>query len=524
MTVNDQVLRRDATYVDLVLWALERYPDHVAIVDGDVELTYAQVRDRISQLASALAKLGFGRGNGLMVLAGNMTEPLLVGLAVRTLASWAGALHPLGAVDDQAFILEDCEALGLVFDPSLYRDAAAEIAARVPGLKHVLSVGPCDVGEDLSALADAEPAGPLRSQAEADDLCSLGYSGGTTGLPKGIMQRHRTVVEMNNLICSGWQLPAEMRFLAATPISHAAVAFVLPTWMQGGTIVLQRGFTAESFFDAVERHRITSTFMVPTMLYVLLDHPRVRTADLSSLETIVYGAAPMSPTRLREALDVFGPVFLQLYGQAEAPACITTLRKQEHDVNRPHLFGSCGRPLPGVEVALLDDDDRPVPVGEPGEICVRGRIVTHGYWKRPELTEELFRSNWLHTGDMATADDEGYLYIVDRKKDMVISGGFNIYPREIEDVLTSHAEVATAVVIGVPDERWGEAVTAFVVARPGATPDPASLIDLVRERKGKVYAPKTLEVVADLPLTGLGKPDRKAVRARYWSAGGRQVN
>ena len=391
-------------------------------------------------------------------------------------------------------------------------------------MKHILSVGPCDVGQDLSALADGEPVTPLRSIAEADDICSLGYSGGTTGRPKGVVQRHRTVVEMNSLICAGWQLPAEVRYLAATPISHAASAFVLPTWMNGGTVVLQHGFQADTFFEAVERHRITWTFMVPTMLYVLLDHPGVRTADLSSLETIVYGAAPMSPTRLREALDVFGPVFLQLYGQAEAPACVTTLRKEEHDVSRPHLFGSCGRPLPGVEVALLDEDNNPVAVGEPGEICVRGKIVSDGYLKRPELTAETFSGDWLHTGDMAKADEDGYLYIVDRKKDMIISGGFNIYPREIEDVLTSDPGVAAAVAIGIPDDRWGEAVKAIVVARPGADPDPQALIALVKEKKGAVYAPKSLDIVDELPVTGLGKPDRKAIRARYWEADGRQVN
>ena len=518
------VLRREASYLDLTLWALDRFPDRVAIVDGDVQLTYRQVRDRLAQLAAALDKLGFTRGNGLMVLSGNMIESLLVGLAVRALGSWSGALHPMGSVEDQAFILEDSEALGLVFDPTLYETHAAEISRLVPSLKHVLSVGPSSVGQDLSALADGEPVGRLESVAEADDICSLGYSGGTTGRQKGVVQRHRTVVEMTNLILSGWQLPEQVNFLAATPISHAAAAFVLPAWMNGGTVVLQHGFQADTFFEAIERHRITLTFMVPTMLYVLLDHPAVHTADLSSLETIVYGAAPMSPTRLREALDVFGPVFLQLYGQAEAPACVTTLRKEEHDASKPHLFGSCGRPLPGVQVALLDDHDKEVPVGAAGEICVRGRIVSDGYWKRPDLTAETFRSDWLHTGDMAKADEEGYLYIVDRKKDMIISGGFNIYPREIEDVLTSHPDVAAAVAIGIPDERWGEAVKALVVARPGASPDPDELIALVREKKGKVYAPKSLDMLDELPLTGLGKPDRKAIRARYWNADGRQVN
>jgi fatty-acyl-CoA synthase len=289
-------------------------------------------------------------------------------------------------------------------------------------------------------------------------------------------------------------------------------------------VFLQKGFDPQAFYRAVEQRRITLTFAVPTMLYALLDHPATKTADVSSIETIVYGAAPMSPTRLREALDVFGPVFVQLYGQAEAPATVTALRKEEHDPSRPHLFGSCGRALPGVTVALLDDEDEEVPLGEVGEICVRGAIVSDGYWKRPELTAETLRSDWLHTGDMARADEEGYLYIVDRKKDMIISGGFNVYPREIEDVLTSHSDVAIAAVVGVPDDKWGEAVKALVVLRPGAAVGADDLIALVRERKGAVYAPKSVDFIDDLPLTGVGKADRKAVRARFWPADGRQVH
>jgi fatty-acyl-CoA synthase len=517
-------LRPGTTFIDLVLWALDRFPERVAIVEDGRKITYRQARDQIARLAGALAGRGFGRGTGLMVLAGNTADSLFAGLAVRTLGAWSGALHPLGSADDQAFIVEDSEALGLVFDPALYGERAADIATRVPSLKHVMSLGPSGVGEDILAAAANIPVAPIQSVAQADDVCSLAYSGGTTGRPKGVVQRHHTVVEMTHQIVAGWQLPEDIRFLAVTPISHAASCFVVPTWLNGGTVVLEHGFTPEGFCHAVMAHRVTLTFAVPTMLYALLDHPATTSADLSSLETIVYGAAPMAPSRLAQALEVFGPVFVQLYGQAEAPATVTALRKEEHDLARPDLLGSCGRPLPGVTVALLDDDDHEVPCGEVGEICVRGAIVTDGYWKRPEQTAELFRNGWLHTGDMARADKDGYLYIVDRKKDMIISGGFNVFPREIEDVLAAHDDVAVAAVIGVPDDRWGEAVKALVVPRPGATLDPDALITLVRDRKGPVYAPKSVDVVESLPLTGVGKADRKAIRARFWQGQDRAIH
>jgi fatty-acyl-CoA synthase len=220
----------------------------------------------------------------------------------------------------------------------------------------------------------------------------------------------------------------------------------------------------------------------------------------------------------------FGPVFMQLYGQSEAPNCVTTLRRAEHDPAYPERLASCGMPSAGVQVKLLDDDGHEVPVGEVGEICCRGPLVMAGYWNKPEETEKAFRHGWLHTGDLARRDADGYLYIVDRSKDMIISGGFNVFPREVEDVLTRHPDVAAAAVIGVPDPKWGEAVKAVVVLRPGATPNAEALIALVRDAKGVVQAPKSVDFTDALPVTGLGKPDKKAIRAQYWGGSTRAVN
>jgi fatty-acyl-CoA synthase len=286
-------------------------------------------------------------------------------------------------------------------------------------------------------------------------------------------------------------------------------------------------FDAGAVLDAIERHRITSVFLVPSMIYAILDHPRLDQTDLSSLQTVFYGASAMSPTRLREAIRRIGPVFFQFYGQTEAPQTVFVLRKEEHDPDDLSRLASCGRPVPWLKVALLDDQGREVQRGEAGEICVRGPLVMKGYWNKPEQTAEALAGGWLHTGDIAREDEQGFYSIVDRKKDMIVSGGFNVFPREIEDVLSTHPTVAAAAVIGVPDEKWGEAVKAIVVLRTGGAVSPdelaAELAALVKERKGSHHAPKSVEFADALPLTAVGKPDKQALRQRYWSGADRKV-
>jgi len=291
----------------------------------------------------------------------------------------------------------------------------------------------------------------------------------------------------------------------------------------GGSLVVVPYFEPGLVLETIERERITATMVVPTMLYMLMDHPDFATRDLSSLETVYYGAAAMSPTRLAEAIDKLGPIFFQYYGQAEAPMTVCVLRKDEHDVARPERLATCGRPVPWVHVALLDDSGNEVPQGEAGEICVRGPLVMQGYWNKPEQTAEALAGGWLHTGDIAREDDEGYYTIVDRKKDMIVSGGFNVFPREVEDVIAEHPSVAQVGVIGTPHEKFGEAVTAIVVLRPDAESDEQAIVRLteeiqasVKDRKGSVQSPKQVIVADSLPLTALGKPDKKALRTQFW--------
>ncbi|HEX4938738.1 MAG TPA: AMP-binding protein, partial [Candidatus Kapabacteria bacterium] len=350
---------------------------------------------------------------------------------------------------------------------------------------------------------------------DGNDVLRLGYTGGTTGKPKALASVQRTGLATLSIMMAEWEWPSPLRFLSCTPLSHAGAAMFLPTLLKGGTMLVLPAFDPVQVLQTIQDYRINCVMLVPTMIYALLDHPRFDEFDLSSLETVFYGASAISPARLKEAIDRIGPVFMQFYGQAEAPMAVTVLRKHEHDVNNPQRLASCGRPVPWLHVALLDTNNEPVADGEPGEICVRGPLVMNGYRDNPQLTAEALSGGWLHSGDVAIRDPGGFLRIIDRTKDMIVTGGFNVYPRELEDILAEHPAVSQVAVIGVPHEKWGEAITALVVLRKGHTVDARELIDRIAARKGSYQAPKTVEFIDSIPLTPVGKPDKKVLRERY---------
>ncbi len=511
---------------DLVVSALARGGDRDAFIGDDTRWTYRQLGALVSQVIQVLQARGLQRGDAVATLSGNRPEAFLITAAAYVMGLRLTWVNPTSSEDDHAYILQDSGVTTLFVDPRLFSDRARTLQERVPGLQRLMSFGPNDgLGEDLLAAAAAFTPGRLVPQAQADDVCVLIYTGGTTGRPKGVAHTHRVHVTMILTEMADWDWPRDVRFLALTPITHASGAMIMPVLLKSGTYAMTQGFTPEKFVHLVQAHRITSTFLVPTMIYVLLDSPARQGADLSSLQLVIYGASPMSPARLVEGMKVFGPVFMQLYAQSEAPNTVTVLHQHEHDPeHHPERLASCGTPCAGVQVRLLDDDGREVPDGEVGEICVRGPLVMQGYWNKPDETAQAFRHGWLYTGDMARRDADGYLYIVDRSKDMIISGGFNVYPREVEDVLSQHPAVSAAAVVGVPDPKWGEAVRALVVLRAGASVAAEELIALVRERKGAVYAPKVIDFVAALPVTGLGKLDKKAIRAPFWQGQQRGVS
>ena len=510
-TVGGQTLR-----------ALARYPSRVAFNWPGGSITYRGTTELIGRIQKVLMGIGARPGTRVALLTANRADSWCAGVAAQLSRFSITWLHPLGSLDDQIDQIEDSEAEILVIDADTFLLRGGELATRAKGLSHVFTLGRADYGIDLLAAAETAGSATAKDLAGPDDVAVLNYTGGTTGKSKGALRHHREYTGFANAVLSDFEIPDNPRYLTVAPISHVAGTKVLPSLMRGGTVYMLKGFDPDAVFKTIERERINFTLFVPTMIYVLLDNPALDNTDLSSLELLLYGASAMSPSRLVEGIERIGPVFSQLYGQTECYP-ISVLRKADHDPKTPELFLSCGFPIAACDVKILGDDDHEVETGEAGEICVRAPHVMAEYWKRPEQTAETLKNGWLHTGDIARADERGYMFILDRKKDMIVSGGFNIFPREVEDVLSQHADVAMVAVVGVPDDKWGEAVTAVVVVREGARPSAEELINLVKARKGSAHAPKHVKFVTELPMTGVGKVDKKLLKASFWVGHERMV-
>jgi fatty-acyl-CoA synthase len=503
----------------LLVTALNREPSRPTFyLDDGRSLTAAEVRDTISRYVRAFAELGITARSRIGVLSGNRPEVLYVTSAALIADLCVVPLHPMGSIDDFAFIVEDAALETLVFDPEGFEGKVGGLQAIAPRLKRLLALGASKIAIDLPRRASFFAPTPLVApKVRGDDVCRISYSGGTTGKPKGVMNTYEVFRSMLMIQLLEWEWPRDIRHLVCTPLSHTGISAYLPTLLRGGSIVVLPRFEPVAVMAAIQEYRISSTMLVPMMIYALLDHPRFGEFDLSSLETVFYGGSSMSPIRLRTAIERMGRIFFQFYAQAEAPMTVTALKKGEHDPTDLTRLASCGRPVPWLDVALLDERGDEVAVGQPGEICIRGPIVMAGYLNKPRETAEALADRWLHTGDVAIRDAAGFLTIVDRKKDMIITGGFNVYSREVEDVLCSHPAVAQAAAIGVPDPKWGEAVKAVVVLRPNMQVAADELIALVREKKGSVQSPKTVDFVGSIPMTSVAKPDKKALRALYGS-------
>jgi len=500
---------------DLIITAIQRGGDRDAFVLGDVHVTYREMGRQLSQIIQVLDNMGLTHGATIATLSTNRPEAFFISAAAYVMGLRVVWMNPMSSPADHLYQVEDAAVQLMIVDPPSFGDRALQVAQSAATPLRLMGMGPWGVQADLLSLMAQQAPAPLVSRSHVDDDCALIYTGGTTGKPKGVLHTHRVMVAMVMMQMADFDWPHMPRFLAMTPITHASGALIPPVLMRSGTVIMHPGFDVKTFCTLVERHRVNCTFMVPTMIYVLLDSPVRQDHDLRSLETLIYGAASMTPARLKEGIAELGPIFMQLYGQSEAPMAMTVLHKHEHDPeNYPQRLSSCGTPVVGIQLELLTDEGVPVPTGEVGEIGVRGPLVMKEYLNKPEENAHAFRHGWLYTGDLARRDADGYLYIVDRSKDMVITGGFNVYPREIEDVLAAHPAIAAVAVVGLPHDKWGEAVHAVVVWRAGQSADWAELGELVRTKKGTIHVPKFFHAVDQLLTTGLGKIDKKAIRAQ----------
>ena len=476
----------------MIRTAARRFGSAVALECEDERMTFAGFDEATDRLGNALLALGLARGDRVAVLLPNSIECLVAYycLAKAGLVRVPLNLRETGA--DHRYKLAYSGARALICT-SDWESLDCEIIIGPERLRKLIAEGspaPCAVDRDYEA--------PLR----------LGFTGGTTGHPKAVTLTTRgEVAEVGAFLLD---LLPDIRpgdtMLHAAPIAHASGAFFLPHLLRGARSVIMPKFDAGRFVEMSERESASCTFVVPTMLAMILEQPGVERARLA-YRRLCYGAAPIAPALLGRALDTFGAVFAQTYGQAESPMVITLLRPEEHD-----RVGSCGRPYTFVEAKIVDEHDQELPAGEPGEIVCRGLQLMSHYWDRPEETAQAMRGGWLHTGDIGVRDEDGFFSIVDRKNDMLISGGYNVYPREIEDVLLSFPGVLEAAVVGLPDEKWGDRIHAVVCGRPAL--DTTALRAHCAQRLANFKVPKGFEVWDTLPKSGAGKILRREVRSR----------
>lgn len=499
----------DANYVEAILARFSADPRKVvAYLGNGTRVSRGELSSLVHRMAHVLTGYGVGPGSTVTLLSGNRIEILAARYAVNLVGARVVFLYQGMASASQAHIVSDVDTDVLVVDAGLAA-GATHVLTESP-VKAVLTLGPCDIGEDLLELAAAAPLSPVPAhQFAPDEVWAIRHTGGTTGHPKGILMPHSTFAAVADYVgqADGYSEAAVM--LVCTTVAHAAGYMIDSILVGGGAIVLHEHFDAGRVLADIAAYEVTHLYLLPPLLYQLLDHPAVATANTSSLRNVSYTGCPASPTRLRQAVARFGPVLCQVYGQTEA-GIVTVLTPAEH--TRPELLATVGRPLPGVSIRIVDADSKEAPVGQPGEVCVRPTTISPGYWRNPELTAKTWRDGWLHTGDVGHLDDEGYLHLSDRLQDMIIVVGGHVYPTEVEEVLLTHPAIAQAAVFGVPDADAGEQVHAVLVLYGKQSITEDEVRSFVTDRLGGMYAPHHVEIRTTIPLTDAGKPDKKLLR------------
>ncbi len=509
-----ELIRRGAVY----------YARKAAVMYGDDKLTFEQV-DRLSnQIASTFIgplNLPVGQRVGLLLNNSVFTIPVDFGFAKARLSRVP--LNSRLSAAEQRHMLESA-GVGILLHGLDLADRARELSQMIAGLKTV-SVGDASDPNDLLTLAGRQSGEPPSRRPEADDIVVTIFTSGTTGKLKAVEHTQASWAGMTLNILTNHDVREGDIMLHAASMIHASGCFVLPYWIRGGAAAVLPGFTPASYVDAIERWKPTALNMVPTMLGMLLDHPGIAEVDFSSVRSVIYGASPMPRPTIDRALKLWGPRFQQYYGQTEAPVFITHLTKEDHvGPGAAERLAACGRPSIDCEIRLVDEAGHEVAPGEPGEIALRAPFMMRGYFNADDLNAQMFLpGGWIRTRDIGRFDEDGFLYLVDRTSDMIVTGGYNVYPREVEDALAEHPAVREVVVVGIPDDKWGEAVAAFVALRAGQAADDAALIGFAKQRLAGYKVPKFVHFIDEVPKSPVGKLLRRAVRDPFWAGRERRI-
>lgn len=506
-------------YGDFVRRHARRNSGKVAVVDRDRHIPYGELHHRTERLSRALLGRGTVPGECIAFLGDNGHLPFEIMVTAAKLGLTYVPVDFRLTDDEVLSILGDCQPAVVVVGPR-HLALTERIRGRAGFVRDWISVSPAPTqgfAPYEGMIASAENGG--LDYADDRNLFSIIYTSGTTGRAKGVKISHRNTLHNGLALAMAYGVDEDTRFLMSLPYSATGVVNHSsgPTLMMGGTVVFDevRNFEASRFFATVERNRVTHCQLVPTMMFRLLDSPDRGSYDLGSLRTVGYGSAPIPPHRVRQLTEAFGPVFVQAYGMTETCSLATTLTRQEHEVAgtpREHFLGSCGRAVPGVEIRIVRDDGGEAGTGEVGEIAIRAPWNTSGYWANEDQTRELLRDGWLYTGDLGRMDAEEFLYVVDRKKSTVITGGSKVFSPEVEAAIMNHPDVAEVAVIGLPDAEWGERVHAVVVARDSATLTSEDVISHAARSLSRYKLPKTVEFVGEIPKTSTGKYAKNVLR------------
>lgn len=468
-----------------------------ALTDGRTTYLYRELCERAARLAQALLDRGLKKGDRVAILMSNRLEHIELDVAI----AWAGLikvplnyrLHP----KEHEYILEHSGASLLIAEPIL--------------LQGIETHGPIVTTEEYDEWISLYPNAIPDIEIHEDDTYAIMYTSGTTGRPKGVMLTHRNFISGALSLIMGCGITQQDVIGHVAPLTHGANFLAQCALLLGCKQVVFNKFEPKDFLEAIEKERITTVFLVPTMVNLMIHEESFRERDLSSLKTINMAGAPMAAEKIKEALEWLGPKIVETYGQVEAPMTITMMPRDE----LANKLDSCGAAGPFVDVKIVDDQGMELPARQIGEVICQGSLVMKGYWNQPEATAETLKDGWLHTGDLGWLDPHGYLHIVDRKKDVIISGGANVYPREVEEVLNFHPAVKETCVFGIPDEKWGEAVYAHVVLKENQNATEQELIELCRNHLAGFKKPKAILIVDQLPKSSYGKIMRKEIRAEY---------